>query len=156
MFTYAAGHFGFPGLDNMANEPPKAHKAVRGKVAAFLGADADEIVSTRGGTAVINLVAGSLGVSMTAGDEVVVTEMEHHSNIVPWHFLRERKGAVIKWVPVADDGSFLFAEFVKLVTARTQVVASPGLQRLDATGKCRLGHVPQLRRTAETAGFRQA
>jgi cysteine desulfurase/selenocysteine lyase len=60
---------------------------------------------------------------MQAGDEVVLSIMEHHSNIVPWHFLRERKGVVIKWAPVDDDGVFLLDEFEKLVTPRTKVVA---------------------------------
>ena len=57
------------------------------------------------------------------GDEIVLSIMEHHSNIVPWHFLRERKGAVIKWAPVDDDGNFLLDEFEKLLTPRTKIVA---------------------------------
>ena len=58
-----------------------------------------------------------------AGDEIVLSIMEHHSNIVPWHFLRERKGAVLKWAPIADDGTFLLDEFEKLLTPRTKIVA---------------------------------
>ena len=58
-----------------------------------------------------------------AGDEIVLSIMEHHSNIVPWHFLRERQGAVIKWAPVDDDGNFLIDEFEKLLTPRTKMVA---------------------------------
>ena len=57
------------------------------------------------------------------GDEIILSIMEHHSNIVPWHFLRERKGAVIKWAPVDDDGNFLLDEFEKLLTPRTKIVA---------------------------------
>ena len=57
------------------------------------------------------------------GDEIVLSIMEHHSNIVPWHFLRERHGAVLKWAPVSDDGDFLLDEFVKLIAPRTKMVA---------------------------------
>ena len=59
---------------------------------------------TKGATEAINLVASSFGQSLQAGDEIVLSEMEHHANIVPWHFLRERKGVVLKFVPVTDDG----------------------------------------------------
>ena len=86
-----------------------------------------------GGTEAINLVAGSLGLSFEAGDEVVVTEMEHHSNIVPWHFLRERHGAAIKWAPVDDDGNFLIDEFEKLLTPRTRMVAITHMSNMLGT-----------------------
>ena len=71
----------------------------------------------------INLVASSLGMDFGKGDEIVLSIMEHHSNIVPWHFHRERKGAVLKWAPIADDGTFLLDEFEKLLTKRTKIVA---------------------------------
>src|ERR1041384_2103539 len=72
----------------------------------------------------MNLVAYTFGRGRTkAGDEIVISIMEHHSNIVPWHFLRERHGAVIKWAPVDDDGNFLIDEFEKLLTDRTKLVA---------------------------------
>ena len=71
----------------------------------FLNAGSqDEIVFTRNATAAINLVADSFGADIGEGDEIVLSIMEHHSNIVPWHFLRERRGAVLKWAPIADDG----------------------------------------------------
>ncbi|MFZ5738937.1 MAG: cysteine desulfurase, partial [Pseudomonadota bacterium] len=72
----------------------------------------------------INLVASSWGApNIGEGDEIVLSIMEHHSNIVPWHFLRERQGAVIKWAPVDDEGNFLLDEFEKLLSARTKLVA---------------------------------
>src|SRR6185295_17764740 len=84
----------------------------------------EEIVFTRNATEAINLVALSFGRErIKAGDEIVLSIMEHHSNIVPWHFLRERHGAVIKWAPVDEDGNFLIEEFEKLLTARTKMVA---------------------------------
>ena len=58
-----------------------------------------------------------------AGDEIILSIMEHHSNIVPWHFHRERKGAVLKWAPIDEDGNFLLDEFEKLLTPRTKIVA---------------------------------
>ena len=77
----------------------------------------EEIVFTRNATEAINLVASSWGEpNIKAGDEIVLSIMEHHSNIVPWHFLRERHGAVIKWAPVDDEGNFLIDEFEKLLT----------------------------------------
>src|SRR4030095_11449074 len=75
-------------------------------------------------TEAINLVASSWGEpNIKAGDEIVISIMEHHSNIAPWHFLRERRGAVIKWAPVDDEGNFLIEEFEKLLTDRTKLVA---------------------------------
>ena len=83
------------------------YEAARRTVQKFLGAAReDEIVFTKGGTEAINLVSYSyLAPLIQPGDEIVLTVMEHHSNIVPWHFLRERAGAVLRWVDVRDDGS---------------------------------------------------
>ena len=78
----------------------------------------------RNATEAINLVAASFGgMVLGEGDEVVLSIMEHHSNIVPWHFHRERRGAVLKWAPVDDDGNFLLDEFEKLLTPKTKIVA---------------------------------
>src|SRR6201992_1479287 len=113
------------GLHYLANTATEAYEGGRAKVAQFLNARRnEEIVFTRNATEAINLVAYSWGeVNIKAGDEIVVSIMEHHSNIVPWHFLRERHGAVIKWAPVDDEGNFLIEEFEKLLSARTKLVA---------------------------------
>jgi cysteine desulfurase/selenocysteine lyase len=112
------------GLHYLANEATEVYEDAREVVRGFLNAaSVDEIIFTKSVTESLNLVANSLGQSMQAGDEVVLSIMEHHSNIVPWHFLRERKGVVIKWAPVDEDGVFLLDEFEKLVTPRTKVVA---------------------------------
>src|SRR6202051_3591283 len=113
------------GLHYLANESTEAYEDAREKVATFLNAERkEEIIFTRNATEAINLVAYTFGRErIKAGDEIVLSIMEHHSNIVPWHFLRERQGAVSKWAPVADDGNFLIDEFEKLLTARTKVVA---------------------------------
>jgi len=113
------------GLHYLANAATEAYEGGRAKVAKFLNARRnEEIVFTRNATEAINLVAYSWGEpNLRAGDEIVVSIMEHHSNIVPWHFLRERHGIVIKWAPVDDEGNFLIEEFEKLLTERTKLVA---------------------------------
>ncbi len=113
------------GLHYLANAATEAYEGARAKVAAFVNARRnEEIIFTRNVTEAINLVASSWGEpNIKPGDEIVLSIMEHHSNIVPWHFLRERHGAVIKWAPVDDEGNFLIEEFEKLLTARTKLVA---------------------------------
>src|SRR6202795_200143 len=113
------------GLHFLANAATEAYEGAREKVRAFLNAGRPkEIIFTRNATEAINLVAYTFGRErVKAGDEIVLSIMEHHSNIVPWHFLRERYGAVIKWAPVDDDGNFLMEEFEKLLTDRTKMVA---------------------------------
>ena len=113
------------GMHYLANAATEAYEGARAKVAKFLNAPrVEEIIFTRNATEAINLVAASYGgITIKDGDEIVLSIMEHHSNIVPWHFLRERQGAVIKWAPVDDDGNFLIDEFEKLLTPRTRLVA---------------------------------
>jgi cysteine desulfurase/selenocysteine lyase len=112
------------GLHTLANETTEAYEAARATVARFLNAgSSSEIVFTKGGTEAINLVAASLGLSFQPGDEIVLTEMEHHSNIVPWHLLRERKGAVLRWAPVLDDGSLDLEGLRDLIGPKTRMVA---------------------------------
>jgi len=113
------------GLHYLANAATEAYEGARAKVAQFVNARrSEEIIFTRNVTEAINLVASSYGEpNIGEGDEIVLSIMEHHSNIVPWHFLRERHGAVIKWAPVDDDGNFLIEEFEKLLTPRTKLVA---------------------------------
>jgi cysteine desulfurase/selenocysteine lyase len=113
------------GLHYLANAATEAYEGARVKVATFLNASRpEEIVFTRNATEAINLVASSWGApNIGEGDEIVLSIMEHHSNIVPWHFLRERQGAVLKWIDVDDDGNFLIEEFEKQLSPRTRLVA---------------------------------
>src|ERR671917_300677 len=113
------------GLHYMANAATEGFEGARETARAFLNADStEEIVFTKSATEAYNLVANSFGnLGLREGDEIILSIMEHHSNIVPWHFLRERKGAVIKWAPVDDEGNFLIDEFEKLITPRTKIVA---------------------------------
>jgi cysteine desulfurase/selenocysteine lyase len=113
------------GLHYLANEATEAYEGARESVRGFLNAGrGEEIIFTRNATEAINLVAYTFGRErIKQGDEIVLSIMEHHSNIVPWHFLRERQGAVIKWAPIDDDGNFLIDEFEKLLGPRTKMVA---------------------------------
>ena len=113
------------GLHYLANAATEAYEGARDRIARFLNAERrEEIIFTRGATEAINLVAQTFGRERIGeGDEIVLSIMEHHANIVPWHFLRERQGAVIRWAPIDDDGNFLIDEFEKLLNARTRMVA---------------------------------
>ena len=110
------------GLHYLANAATEGYEGAREKVRAFLNAKRpEEIIFTRNATEAINLVAYTFARErIEPGDEIVISIMEHHSNIVPWHFLRERHGAVIKWAPVDEDGNFLLDEFEKLLTPAHQ------------------------------------
>ena len=121
-FQYANVHRGMHFLSNAATT---AFEEARETTRRFLNAEStDEIVFTRNATEAINLVAQSFGgMVLEDDDEVVLSIMEHHSNIVPWHFHRERCGAVLKWAPIQDDGTFLLDEFERLLTERTKLVA---------------------------------
>ena len=119
---YSNVHRGLHFLSNLATEK---YEAVRGKIAAFLGApDPDTILFNTGTTAGINLVSYAWAVPrMQAGDEIVLSVMEHHANIVPWHFLRERMGVVLKWVDTAPDGSLDPQGVIDAIGPKTRLVA---------------------------------
>lgn len=122
------------GLHYLANAATEAYEGAREIVRGFLNAaSTDEIVFTKSTTEAINLVASSLGQGLVAGDEVVLSILEHHANIVPWHFLRERKGVVLKWAPIAEDGSFLLDEFEKLLGPKTKIVAVTQMSNVTGT-----------------------
>ena len=113
------------GLHFLSNAATARYEDARETVRRFLNAGSvEEIIFTRNATEGINLVASSYG-AMAIGkrDEIVLSVMEHHSNIVPWHFHRERGGAVLKWAPISDDGEFLMEEFEALLSKRTKMVA---------------------------------
>ncbi len=112
------------GLHTLANETTEAYEKARENVRSLINAaDASEIVFTKGTTEAINLVASSFGLSLREGDEIILSVMEHHANIVPWHFLRERKGVVLKFIPVTDAGQLDLAAYRNLLGPRTKMVA---------------------------------
>ena len=113
------------GLHYLSNAATAKFERARTATANFINAASDdEIIFTRNATEAINLVAQSFGGAIIGeGDEIVLSIMEHHSNIVPWHFHRERNGAILKWAPVADNGELLVEEFENLLSDRTKMVA---------------------------------
>ena len=119
---YANVHRGLHFLSNAATD---AYEKARETVRAFLNAEsAEQIVFTKSTTEAINTVAYGWGMpNIGEGDEIVLSIMEHHSNIVPWHFIRERQGAKLVWVPVEDDGSFDLEKFEARLSDRTKLVA---------------------------------
>ncbi|MEL7048815.1 MAG: cysteine desulfurase [Pseudomonadota bacterium] len=145
-FEYANVHRGLHYLSNAATAKFEDAREVTRR---FLNAPStDEIIFTRNATSAINLVAQSYGgMVLGEGDEVVLSIMEHHSNIVPWHYHRERKGAVLKWAPIADDGTFLLEEFEELLTDRTKIIAITHMSNV-------LGTVVPIKKIVEIAHAR--
>ncbi|PCJ95608.1 MAG: cysteine desulfurase [Hyphomicrobiales bacterium] len=142
--TYANVHRGLHFLSNASTD---LYEEARETVRGFLNAPSvDNIIFTRSTTEAINLVAQSFGgVRIGEGDEIVISIMEHHSNIVPWHFHRERNGAVLKWAPIHDDGSFDLEAFQNILTERTKIVAITQMSNVTGTVLpikeiCRIAH----------------
>ena len=113
------------GLHYLSNQSTAAYEKARATVARYLNAPTDEqIIFTKNATEAINLVAYSFGAeNFREGDEIVLSIMEHHSNIVPWHFHRERKGAVLNWIEIDDDGHIDLEAFERQITRKTRIVA---------------------------------
>ena len=134
------------GIHTLANETTEAYEGAREKIRAFINAGSvEEIIFTKGGTEAINLVAYGIADEIQPGDEIVLSIMEHHSNIVPWHFLRERYGAVLKWVDVDDTGALDMAALEAALTEKTRMVAVTHMSNVlgtvtDATEIARLAH----------------
>lgn len=127
------------GLHTLANETTQAYESARESARRFINAGSiDEIVFTKGGTEAINIVAAGIGASVQPGDEIVLSVMEHHSNIIPWHFLRERKGAVLKWVELLPDGSLDLASLEQQLTKKTKLLALTHMSNV-------LGTVPDVK-----------
>ena len=141
---YANVHRGLHYLSNAATD---AYEKARESVRRFLNApNVDQIVFTSNATSAINTVAYGYGMpNIGEGDEIVLSIMEHHSNIVPWHFIRERQGAKLVWVPVDDLGAFHIEEFEKRLTDRTKLVAITHMSNALGTVTpikeiCRIAH----------------
>nr|WP_309092328.1 cysteine desulfurase [Phenylobacterium sp.] len=133
------------GLHTLANETTDVYEAARRKAAAFINAVETEVVFTKGGTEAVNLVAAGMSARLQAGDEIVLSEMEHHANIVPWHFLRERLGVVLRWVRVTDDGALDLDHFRELLGPKTRLVALSHMSNVlgtinDAKSLARMAH----------------
>jgi len=134
------------GAHLLSEEGTEIYEGARAKVAAFLGADAGEIVFTKSATEAINLVAYTLTSSVKPGDEILITEMEHHANLVPWQQLAERAGATLRWFKVLPDGRLDLD--TSLITERTKIVAVTG--QSNVTGV--IPPVAEITRLAHEAG----
>ena len=143
---YANVHRGAHYLSGAATE---AYEGVRDKIAAFINAPArEEIVFAKNVTEVINLVAYSWGAeNLQAGDEVLITEMEHHANIVPWQLLEQQKGIKLQVIPIADDGSFQMDAFEAMLTDKTKLVSVTHVSNV-------LGTVVPVKQVVEAAHAR--
>ncbi len=111
------------GVHRLAEAATAAYEGARDEIARFFSASREEIVFTSGTTAAINLVAHSFGNGLAPGDEIVISEIEHHSNIVPWQMLRDRRGLVLKALPVTDEGRIDLDALDRVMTKRTRLVA---------------------------------
>ncbi len=113
------------GVHRLSVRATDAYEAARAKVQQFIGADRpEEIIFVRGATEAINLVAQTFGRSLLgAGDEIVISHLEHHSNIVPWQLLCEQTGAVLRVIPINDAGELMIDEYERMLTARVKIVA---------------------------------
>jgi cysteine desulfurase/selenocysteine lyase len=139
------------GVHTLSQESTDAYEAARSTVAAFIGARHDDVVFTKNVTESLNLVAYSLGnpgspIRLGPGDEIVVTEMEHHSNLVPWQMLAQRTGATLKWFGLTDDGRLDLVDGI--ITERTKLVAFAHQSNLLGT----VNLVPELVRRARGVG----
>jgi len=118
------------GAHQLAEEATDLFEGARAKVAAFIGASSDEVVFTKSATESINLIAYAMGNApagnrfhLKAGDEIVVSQMEHHANLIPWQQLAARTGAVLRWFDVTPEGRLDLSQIPQLITPRTKVVA---------------------------------
>ena len=133
-------------VHTLGEEATEAYEGARAKLARFIGApDSDSVVFNRGTTESLNLVAFGWGRKfLREGDEVLLTELEHHSNIVPWQLTANATGAVLRYIPITDEGRLDMAAFESLLTDRTRVVALSGMSNV-------LGTMPPVRRIADAA-----
>lgn len=132
LYEYANVH---RGLHYLANAATENYESARETVRAFLNAESiDEIVFTKSATEAINLVARSWGErNIQQGDEILLTVLEHHANIVPWHFWRESRGAVLKWVDCDDDGIITAEDIAKAITPKTKIIALTQMSNVTGT-----------------------
>ncbi|MBY9073491.1 cysteine desulfurase [Nocardioides sp. WL0053] len=141
-------------MHQLGAESSAAFEAARDKVAAFLNAPSrDEVVFTKNASEALNLVANTLAwargpLEIGEGDEVVITEMEHHSNIVPWQLLTERKGATLRWFGLTDEGRLDLSKIDELITERTKVVALTWVSNMLGT----VNPVAEIARRAHEVG----
>ena len=122
-------------IHSLAVNATNKFEETRISVKNFINASSkDEIIFTKNATESINLIATTFGQqNIKKGDEILITELEHHSNYVPWHYLRESKGAIIKFAPINDDGDIIIEKLKELVTSKTKIIAVTHLSNVTGT-----------------------
>ena len=140
-------------MHQLGAESTEAFEAARDKVAAFIGApDRDEVIFTKNASEALNLVANTLAwagpLQVGAGDEVVITEMEHHSNIVPWQLLTQRTGATLRWFGLTDDGQLDLSGVDQLINEHTKVVSLTWVSNMLGT----INPIAEITRRAHSVG----
>ena len=122
-------------IHSLAVNATNKYEETRMSVKSFINANSkDEIIFTKNATESINLIANTFGHhSIKKGDEILITELEHHSNYVPWHYLRETKGAIIKFAPINDDGDIIIDKLKELITSKTKIIAVTHLSNVTGT-----------------------
>ena len=140
-------------MHQLGAESSAAFEEARDKVARFLNAPSrDEVIFTKNASEALNLVANTMAwagpLEVTAGDRVVITEMEHHSNIVPWQLLTERKGAELRWFGLTDDGHLDLSNIDELITENTKVVSLTWVSNMLGT----INPVAEIARRAHEVG----
>ena len=136
-------------IHTLGEEATELYEAARDRVQRFIGAGSrEEVVFTRGTTDGLSLLAETLGRTLRAGDEVLITELEHHSNIIPWQLATRDRGAVLKAVPLGEDGTLDLEAFERLLTRRTRVVAFAHVSNVLGT----INPVPEMCARARRAG----
>ncbi len=136
-------------IHTLGEEATELYEAARDAVQRFIGASSrEEVVFTRGTTDGLNLLADAIGHTLAAGDEILVTEMEHHSNLVPWQMAARLRGAVVRAIPVTEDGKLDLLTFERLLGRRTRVVAFAHISNVLGT----INPVAEIAARARTAG----
>ena len=122
-------------IHSLAVNATNKFEETRMNVKNFINASSkDEIIFTKNATESINLVATTYGQqNINKGDEIIITELEHHSNYVPWHYLRENKGAIIKFAPINDEGDIIIEKLKELITSKTKIIAVTHLSNVTGT-----------------------
>jgi len=122
-------------IHSLAVNATNKFEETRTSVKNFINANSkDEIIFTKNATESINLIASTFGQeNIKKGDEILITELEHHSNYVPWHYLRETKGAIIKFAPINDDGDIIISKLKELITSKTKIIAVTHLSNVTGT-----------------------
>ena len=134
---------------SLGEQATSLYEGARKTMARFIGAEPEECIFTRGTTEAINLLSHSFGETLSAGDEIILTEMEHHANIVPWQQLASRRGILLKYIPIHDDGTLNLEALPQLVNKRTKLLAVTMISNVLGTRN----DVADLITQAHTAGI---